>query len=76
MMPPDPRVLPGAPGWGAYQLKQEEKHPLTLAIDGKPVGVSRDISAKAMDPYRQEFDAWKRDVSWDQLKEEAHQRIA
>jgi hypothetical protein len=72
----DPFALRGALGWGAYQLDQEKRHPLTAGLEGKSADVSRDLSARKIAPHREAFKAWKREVGWDQLVQEAHQRFA
>lgn len=72
----DPFALKGALRWGAYQLKQERHHPRTADLDGKLLDVSRDISTNAIAPFRQEFEAWKRDVGFDRLMREALECIA
>jgi hypothetical protein len=72
----DPLELRGALGWGAYQLGQEAKHPASLVMDGKALDVSRDLSPHAIAPFRQEFEAWKRQVGWERLEREAQKRIS
>lgn len=63
-----PNMLRGALGWGAYQLKQEAEHPLTAALDGKSLDVSRAISPKAIEPVRADLEAWKDRVGWSHLE--------
>lgn len=60
--------IPTAMDFANYALKQDHRLVAGSMIEGKLLGVSRAIRAKAIAPHRQELEAWKRDVGWGGIK--------
>ena len=56
--------IPSALRWTGYLLDQEPRHLVMPKIEGKAIGVSRAIDARAMAPHREVLDAWKVRMGW------------
>lgn len=53
-----------AANWAGYLLDQETRHLVMPAIDGKTLGVSRPIDARAIAAHRGALEAWKVRRGW------------
>lgn len=56
--------IPSALRWAEYLLGQEQRHLIMPSIEGKLLGVSRDIGTAAMMPHREKLEDWKRQNEW------------
>ena len=59
---------------GVCLLDQEPRHLVMPKIEGKPLGVSQDINAKAAEAHRAALEAWKDRVGW-RAQEEARDAL-
>jgi hypothetical protein len=51
--------------WTGYLLEQEPRHLVAPRIEGRLLGVSRDIDARAVEACRPELEAWKARMGWE-----------
>ena len=56
--------IPSAARWTVYLLEQEPRHLVMPALEGKVLGVSRAIDARAIALHREALEAWKVRRGW------------
>lgn len=66
--------IPSAIRWTDYQLDQTPRHLVMPKLEGKLLGVSRAIDAKAMEPRREALESWKHQKGWTHHKETSNAR--